>query len=426
MRKTLIMFCLLNCAILSAQNSTTPDSISSLIQSYQYKLAIDRINNQLDKEPESARLLYLKGLAYKGLLKYPEAIYAFESAFRLDSANYQLACELGTCSKLIGNYNKALGAFEKASKLNPDNFQFKMEMAGILASLEQYKKALGVYFSIYQRDTINIFLLRNIAKTYDNLEMSDSAGFYYEKAVTLYPHDFQTVFRLGNICIKQRKYSKTIDITKNYQYLDSKNIKINRLNAYAVYLSEDYRLAANCFKQCVLNNDTSDFSYRYLGLSYFKLEQYDSAKVFLLKSFLKDTVNAQTCYALGIACKLSNAIKEGIAYLNKTLDMVRPIPKFESEVLQQLAEGYNENFQYQNGLQAFLSAYKVTPNDTMLKFRIAVQYDQNLMNKKGALKYYREFMKTRPLKRSGSTNKSKGLSYYDAVEKRISKLKQDQ
>lgn len=426
MQKLIVILLFLDCLILSAQNSNTPDSISGLIQSYQYKQAIDRINNQLDKEPECSRLLYLKGLAYKGLLKYPEAIYALESAFRLDSANYQIVGELGTCCKLIGNYNRALAAFERASRLHPENFQYKMEMAGILASLEQYPKALGVYICIYQLDTVNIFLLRNIAKIYDNLEMTDSAGFYYEKAYALYPHDFQTVLRLGNICIRQKKYSKTIDITGNYLCFDPKNIKINRLNAYAIYLSEDYRCAAKCFKQCVLNNDTFDFSYKYLGLSYFKLEKYDSAKIFLDKSFQKDSLNAQTCYAIGIACKFLGRDREGILYLAKTLELIRPAPKFESEVLQQLAESYNSCNLYSKGLQALLSANRVTPADTLLKFRIARQYDGYLNNRKLALTYYKEFLKTRPKHKSNGGDHTFTLSYYAAVEKRITQLSRPQ
>jgi Lipoprotein NlpI, contains TPR repeats len=376
----------------------------------------------LDKEHENARLLYLKGLAYKGLLKYPEAIYAFESAFRLDTSNYQVAGELGTCCKLIGNYTSALEAFDKASRLSPENCQFKMEMAGILVQLELYRNALGVYLSIYQRDSVNIFLLRNIAKTYDNLEMTDSAGFYYEKALALYPHDFQTVFRLGNICIKQKKYVKTIDITGNYQQFDSKNIKINRLNAYAIYLTEDYRLAAKRFILCIQNCDTFDFSYKYLGLSYFKMEKYDSAKLFLAKSFQKDSLNVQTCYAIGIACKFLNQDMESIAYLSKTLELVRPAPKFESEVLQNLAETYNSSNSYSKGLQSLLSAYRVTPADTLLKFRIARQYDSYLNNRKLALTYYKEFLKTRPKQKTRGKELPFALSYYDTVEKRIRQL----
>jgi hypothetical protein len=61
----------------------------------------------------------------------------------------------------------------------------------------------------------------------------------------------------------------------------------------------------------------------------------------------------------------------------------------------------------------------------LLKFRIALQYDDFLKNKKLALKYYAEFMKTRPPKKGEGRGKSKALSYYNAVEKRMNQLKQD-
>ena len=332
---------------------------------------------------------------------------------------------MGNAYEELGLYKEAIKCFTQALKFDAKHYESFFGRGSCYDSLEQYRKALNIYFSLYQKDTINIFLLRNIAKTYDNLEISDSAGVFYEKAVRLYPHDFLTVFRLGNIYIKQKKYERTIDITGNYRFLDSKNIKINRLNAYAIYLLENYKEASIRFNLCVQNNDTSDFSYKYLGLSYFKLEKYDSARIYLEKSLLKDTLNVQTCYALGIACQLSDFNAKGVTYLNKTLELVKPKPKFESEVLQHLAEAYNDSKLYKKGLDALLSANRVTPDDTLLKFRIARQYDSYLQNGKLALKYYAEFMKTRPHKGSNEKKTPLTLSYYVAVEKRIAQLEQN-
>ena len=426
MRKLFITILLIYCNILIAQQNQPYDSITNFIQSYQYKSAIELVNTNLDKGSDAARLYHLKGLSYKGLLKYAEAAYAFENAISKDSSNYQTYQEAAFCYKLLGNYSRAIRNFQKANRLNPDVVSNTIEIAGIFVSMEEYAKALDIYLGLYRKDTVNIFLIRSTGKAYENLEMTDSARFFYEKAVQLNPFDFQSVIRLCNIDIKLRKYPQAIFITDNYKRFDPLNSKINRLNAYAYYLSDDFVKAIQSFKACIKSCDTTDFTFKYLGLAYFRTETYDSAKIFLEKSFRKDSLNPQTCYALGIACTMSKFKDEGILYLNKTLELITPSPRFESEVWQHLADAHNKCAQYRKGLQAFLSAYRVTPNDTLLKFRLAVQYDENLKNKKLALKYYAEFMKTRPSGRNdGQPKKSKGLSYYDAVEKRMNQLKQE-
>lgn len=425
MHKLLVIYLLLNSILVTGQQSSTKDSVSSLIQKYQYKQALEFINRSFVPQADEVTLLYFKGLAYKGLQMYPEAIYAFDKALRRDSSNFQMAWELANCYKTIGNYPLALKAFERADMLNPDNSQVSIEEAGIFMLLEQYHAALDIYFNLLQKDSLNIFLIRNVAKTYDNLEMTDSAGYFYDKAIKLFPNDLQSVFRLSNIYIKQEKFADATDITNNYRVFDKRNLKINRLNAYTYYLSEKYPTAITRFNACIQHDDTTAFTYKYLGLSYFRTERYDSAKVFLEKSFRKDSLNAQTCYALGLVAKMSGANQQSIDYLNKTLEIVRPSPKFESEVLQNLAESYNNVSLYQKALQSLLAAKRVTPVDTLLKFRIAIQYDDKLKNTKEALRYYKEFMKTRPAQKNKNLPKPAGLSYYDAVEKRMIQLRKE-
>jgi tetratricopeptide (TPR) repeat protein len=427
MRKLLITLCLLYCSLISAQKNITYDSIKSLIQSYQYKQAIELINNQLNTGSRDVALYQLKGLAYKSLLKYPEAIYAYEKAVSMDSSNYQTYIDLGFCCKSLGNYNKALESFVKANSLKPENISISMEIAGIYISMEDNLGAVKIYKDLFTKDTTNIFLMRSIGKVYENLDMNDSASVYYAKAVQLNAYDMQSVIRLASIYIKLNKSQEAMVLTDHYRIKDRINAKVNRLNAYSYFLVGKYRISIQKFQKCLDNSDTVEFNFRQLGMGYFRIEKYDSAKIYLEKSLQKDTLNAQTCYALGIVCKMLNLNKEGIAYFNRTIELTSPSPKLLSEVLQHMSEAYNNCNQYNRGLASLLEAKRVNPTDTLLKFRIATQYDGCLKNRRLATKYYREFLSTRPAP-SGGTNKNKKASvasYYEAAQKRLDQFAEE-
>jgi tetratricopeptide (TPR) repeat protein len=426
MRSLVSLILLFLASPLFSQSVQTNDSIRSYLFSYQYQSALDLINKQIIVHPDNAGLYKSKGQVLKNMVKYPEAIYAFGKAFAKDSSDFQVCAELAFLYKTTGNYRKALDYFEKAGEMHPQDVSMPNETAGILTAMEEYEKAKVVYLGLYLRDTLNFYFLRNVAKAYENLDRTDSADFYYEKAVRLNPSDFQSVFRLSNIYLGFREYKKAITLTEGYRRFDPSNQKMKRLNAYAYFMSGNYKIAVKNFYACISTNDTVEFVYRYLGMSFFRLENYDSSRVYLEKALRKDTLNVQTCYALGIACSLTKYKKEGISYLNRTLELINPAPQFESEVLQHLADAYTKTNQYQKGLKAFLKANEVTPDDTLLKFRIASHYDQNLKNKKMALKYYRQFMKTKPVKKeSHPTSGVVTISYYSLVEKRIKELEED-
>lgn len=95
MRKSIVALFVMLSGVSVAQNAASLDSIKSLIQNYQYKQAIDLINYHLVEGTGNATLYQLKGVAHKSLLKYPEAIYAYENALSYDSSNYQTYVDLG-------------------------------------------------------------------------------------------------------------------------------------------------------------------------------------------------------------------------------------------------------------------------------------------------------------------------------------------
>jgi tetratricopeptide (TPR) repeat protein len=427
MRRIVVFFILASAVPVFAQNASTLDSVRYLIQNYQYQPALEKINRILPASGSNTELYYLKGLALKGNVKYTEAISSFSDLLRLNPNHVTALIELGNCYKMLGDFKHAYSSLILADSLSPNVF-VKTEMANILYSTDQFDLAEEIYQDLLKKDSLNVFLLRNIGKSFEKMSIFDSAMVYYEKAMHLNPYDFHTAYPLCNIYVRKKAYQKAIDVSEKYLKLDSTDILMKRMNAYLYLLKKDYKTSLSCFKNCYENRDTSVFTIKYLGVSYFKLNIYDTAKIYLEKAFLKDTMDAQTCNFLGIACAESYWKKLGIEYLKRAILLINPDPVYLSGIYTNLAEACNGYSKYDDALAAFLKAYELNPADTLLPYRIAKQYDRWMNNKELAIKYYTLFLQIKHPPSDISSTETDGklvISYYNAAKGRIKQLMKD-
>jgi tetratricopeptide (TPR) repeat protein len=393
MRKLIYLILILIANPAVSQSLDKTYLIRNYIDNFKYQSAINLIDTQQKSDNDDELYIY-KGRALKGLTKYSEAIMAFNTAYKIDSGNL---------SALI-------------------------ELSDLYFMLENYMKAKDLYLDLANRDSANAIFTRNIARCYDNIDKTDSAIVYFEKTIRQNAYDAQSVNRLGNIYVKNKNFKRGIEITDAYRSIDTANVRINRLNSYLYLMNKEYDTAKNKFTKCIENHDTTDFVYKNLGICLFRLDDFDTARIYLEKAYFKDTTDAQTCYFLGMACTNSYYKSLGITYLNKAVALLNPSPKYMSGVYQNLAEACNGYFKYKEGLDALLKAYELTPCDTMLIYKLGSQYDYYIKNKDSAVRYYKEFMLTRPKDKKEPVMENRGplvISYYDAVEHRLIEIEEE-
>jgi tetratricopeptide (TPR) repeat protein len=401
------------------------DSISSYIQHYEYQKAIDQIGKVDDSD---LALVKWKATALKGLNRYQEAIPYQEIVFKNDTTDLRNAVELANCYQSLGDYKNAQKIYRKVLPGNEQNNYLIQQLADSYYLDEDFANAIITYLMAYKSDS-SYYLTRQLAMSYDNSDKADTAIVYYKKAIQLNPIDFQSTSRLANIYKQKKDYKTGIALTDLFLKYDSTNVKMLKTNGFLNFLDKDYKTSTQRFEQCLLLKDTSDFTTRYLGYSYFKTENYEQAKVFLERIYQKDTANVELCYALGLSCVYSYYKKAGIEYLNKTIDLLVPSPELLSQVYKDLANAYTGFYKYDEALVAYNKALELTPNDALLIYEIASHYDKWMNNREMALKYYQNFMATQPKdKKSIPTIPLPGgvvVSHYDYVEKRIAEIRKE-
>jgi tetratricopeptide (TPR) repeat protein len=417
------IICFLKLNSISAQNPVNHDHLRKLLQEGRYVQALARIDS-LETGSGDTTLLIMKGLALKGVFNYTAAARVFNQVLSHDSTQLQAMLELAGIYKQMGDLRNALTWLNRAYRLENEPAVLA-EIASIWFLSEEFETAKSYYFQLLEADPGNPVFIKNIARCYDRMELTDSAIVYYEKTVEASLTDYVTLIRLCNLYIKKDLYPEGIALTDRYMALDSLNRKVNRLNAYMVILNKDYPTARERFQKCMNQQDTSGFVYKYFGIACLKLESPDTARIFLEKAYMQDSTDSQLCYYLGRACNQLFSYDLGVKYFNRTIKIVNPSPVYLCGVYQFLAESYNGQYRRQDALTALLKAYDLQTGDTLLLFNIGNQYDIYMDDKEMALKFYTEFMQTRPAPKklpatpSGATE----YSYYNAVERRIAEIK---
>lgn len=400
------------------------DSVKTFLSQNQYNTAIEFINKSHGNDSKYYKYL---GASYKNLFNYSKAIKYYLYALESDSLNYQLNIDLANIFKQIGFNEKALKYFLIADKIH-SSILTKVEIASFLVYSDLNIEALKIYSELFRQDTTNTFFIRNIAKCFESLNNIDSAIFYYKKILLIDNFEPFSINRLANLYNRKKDYNKSLILTNEFIEKDSTNCQINRLNSYCFVLLKKYDTAVIKFEKCIKNLDTSFFVYKFIGISYYELEKYDTAKFFLERAYFQDTTDSKTTYFLGLACSNSYYKEKGIYYLNKTLNLMCPSDIELASLYQNIAEAYRGFYKDQEALKYFLRAQLINPNDTLLSFKIGQLYDYSFKNKKMALKYYLDFLSTRPQKKPENNDAKRNqyvLSYYDIIDKRVKWLQEE-
>jgi tetratricopeptide (TPR) repeat protein len=406
---------------------TITDSIKHYMNEYKYVKALELVDRQIQKGDSTKEIWIVRANALKGLFNYDLAIKSYLHALTLDSLANQANIELAKLYELLSDYNAAMKYFTKALKYDPENVMLQIEYANCLFYNNLHKNALLEYYKIYENDTMNYFVIKRIASCYDSFGQEDTAVYFFKKAMRINPADASNILSICNIYITQKNYEEGIKASEGYRCYNSLNARINSQNAYLYQLRKDFNTSIAKFKECLENNDTSKFVLKNIGIDYCKLGQipnFDTAKYYLERAYFMDTTDITTLNFLGIACSKSYYKKLGVFYLEKATQLYTPILNEYSIVYRNLVEVCRtwDKYPCEKLLPICLKAYELNPNDSILSYYIAYEYDNCMSDKRKAVQYYRKFLETKPIneKITGSTE-----DYYEMAEYRLKEIRSE-
>ena len=322
----------------------------------------------------------------------------------------------------MGDPGNAIATNLKITRLVPENRYFRLQLASLYYSEEDYRHALNVLIPLYLSDTSSFYVAKQLGNCYNELKRSDSAIRFYRRALRIVPNDPFVTVKLVNVFIRENDIAMALYWTQIYLAHYPTNIPILKQSGYCYYLLIDFKSSAKQLRECVRLGDSSKFTMKYMGLSYYKQEKYDSAAPFFRKAFASDTTDAEVCFYYGVSAYRSLAVDTGLVYLNRTLRLLMPSGRFLSTLYSEMADANTSSGNPDAAILLLQKALEANPENNTLRFKIAYQYDFHLQRPYDGLQYYREFLKNVVPDSKTIDNLPQQVSYNDYAKNRIKEI----
>ncbi|TRX72682.1 lipopolysaccharide assembly protein LapB [Carboxylicivirga sp. M1479] len=149
------------------------------------------------------------------------------------------------------------------------------------------------------------------------------------------------------------------------------------------------------FQRLEAQGDSSFMTKKHLGITLYRLENFDKATVYLKAAFkIKDT-DPEVAFFLGASLGQSNQPMEGCYYLYLAQSLIKPSPALMEKTNVKLALIHFDTGHYQMAINYYHEAFKYD-NKAQYLYRQAVIYDYQLKDLKNAKEMYELFISSLP------------------------------
>lgn len=373
---------------LMAQNTK---SIPEAMNNYDYETAIALIN----KEKPTIPLLFQKAKALKGLTRSAEALHVYQQVIAEEPENQQALIEAAECCKLLTKYNEALKYYQQVLDVNPQNKYARLQYIGLLCQQKKYQEAFGESSVLAEADSSAVVLHLQAQSLEGMNQMLPAIGCYLV-IQDKYPTDYLAAAKLGNLYNELMDYKYAIEATEKYRAIDSTNIIVNRQNALAYCLSQDYQTAVKRYEYLISQGDSTIQTCYYLGVSYYAAEKFYEAHDMLEIVYAQDPENVNLLYYLGRACAKTSWKKQGVAHLEKAIELTIPTDSTMIRLYKGAVDCYKMANMFKEQVDGMRDQYRYDRSNHRLLYDMAIVYNYSLKDSKNAERCLEAFLKTKP------------------------------
>lgn len=379
-------------SFLQAQQDDPLIPVRLLLINEKYEELVSVTDTLMVPDSIKAEMNYYTGQAFRELSMHDSALYCFQQAHAGDSLNLSYGKAVGRAYHSLGRTREAIQVFEDGLAKDPLDRKLRIDLAALYLSRRQYAESLGLYRNLIEGDSLNYLFYKQAGRCFLTTGPEDSTLYYFEKAFKLNPADPYLTQQITNMYLRKKDLDMAFEtMRKGFQY-DMDNPDLLRLRGYLWFVDNNYKLAIDDFTESALQDSNSAFTYKYLGLSYFEVRLYDDSREALSRAFQLDSLDAETVFFLGSACRWSKHEEEAVEYYLKTIELLKPLPGQLKNTHIQLAELYKVLHRFDLALEAYREAYSYDTLDNVIFFRMAQVYDQNLDQKRLAIEYYEKYL----------------------------------
>ena len=392
MKRIILFFVFLGHILATTAQSPVSNDIREAMNNYDYEAALQL----MEKTPSSIPLLYLKGKALKELGRNNEALNVFNQLTKQDSLNPRAYIEAGECYKTLGKFQPALLCYKRVLDLKPDHKYARIQYISQLLNLQKYQEALGESTALAEQDS-SATILHLKAQSLEGLysDPNIQIGAYME-IHERYPDDYLAASKLASLYIRNNYYDYAIETCEAYRKTDTTNATVNRLEAQAYCLNQEYQKALERYQPLLAQGDSSFYNCYYAGISHYALNQPYEAHDLLEAARKHAPDHIDLLYYLGKACSKTLWKKKGMEYMEDAIRLVFPQDSVVARLYGGLADCCREAAEPRKQIKALMQQYKYNPQAHYVLYKAAFVSFYHLKDLESTEKYLEAYLKTRP------------------------------
>ena len=276
---------------------------------YEKALALDTANVKIKSKLAGVYKRY--GLLHK-------TIALQENIIKNDSLNYLEQYRLAVNCAQTKQIDKALSLLEKLQKVDPKNPNYPYRIGLYETDLN---KKLDAYLRAYRLDSLHKKTLYGLIKNYKIIKFIDSAEYYLHKALKAYPYDTKFLRQKVIADYRHKQYDSMLvhlGILDSLRY-DAAFVRKNTGLAYLML--DELDKSERALKEAIKIDRNDPFNYYYLGLLYEKKNDWFNAKqYFNLAVLYKKPSLDKEYFELGNIAKKERKLKKAIDYYKKAFE----------------------------------------------------------------------------------------------------------
>jgi tetratricopeptide (TPR) repeat protein len=322
--------------------------------------------------------------------RYSDAAEYLESTYGQDSVGPKALSQLAYAYKMAGKLPKAEESYLKLRELDSTNLPVLFNLAEINSRRGNATSAKRYYLEILKLDTANFNVFKQLAEL-SKYEPEITRLKYLQKANELNNTDADVAFDLAEMYFKSNLFDKASGVLAPALAADSANLQLLKMKMPISLATKKYNEAIETGNKLLSYGDSSTFVLNNLGKSYYLTLDYQNA----LKSFLAIKRNSGDNEALNFNIARSyrgvKDYKNAVVYLQKTIgEAVSPSVASYYGLLGDSFENIDKN---EDATKAYKKGLDFE-NDGSLLYNIALVYETKLNDKKNAISYYEQYLKT--------------------------------
>ncbi len=195
---------------MSAVKQLYQDALKA-VQQQQYRSAVGLLDQLTQLDEGHGKAWLLKGVAWKQLRNFTEALRAFDRCLQQDPQASGILNHVADCYYHLGDWQATEKSLLKAIDSNPNPGDAMNKLAYLYQETQQYPQAYQTYEKLTHHDAYRVVAWLNMGMVAQQLNRPQAAIDHYRKVLVLNPSHGDAYYALGTVYMQINDFEKAME-----------------------------------------------------------------------------------------------------------------------------------------------------------------------------------------------------------------------